>query len=141
MTIRSWIRDVVSRSAGPMRAVPEWTGKRKRNRSLLRPRMERLEERIMLDCDDPFYSAASAPGAVNLRLQIDNVGGIESLRLIEATQGEVAARPLSEIVNQICIVGSDFSDRLEFTISTADLLVKLPHGVEFVGAVGTDTLV
>src|SRR5262249_9630460 len=115
------------------------TGPGKRPPRRTRLALEELESRVLLD-GDPFYTAATATAPVDLTLRLDNTGGVETLRLFESTQGQVASQALSTIADIVRIIGSNFDDRLTVDIDPFDLRTRLPRGVSFDGGLGGDTL-
>ena len=112
---------------------------RLRRRKTFQPILQTLEPRILLFAD-PFYTAASAESAVDLTLKIENVSGVDILRLIDTTNDtELASDLLTD--GRVKIVGSNFADTFRLEIDTAVIPVNLSGGVRFEGGSGSDTLV
>jgi hypothetical protein len=101
---------------------------------------ETLEPRLLLFAD-PFFSAASASSAVDARLLIEDVGGVDRLRLIDAADNELASDALTDITGAVRIVGSDFDDTFRLEIDTATIQLELSNGIRFEAGTGSDRLV
>ncbi len=108
-----------------------------------RPRLKRkllfetLEPRLLLSAT-PFYTAAASQGAVDLTLQLQEQGGIETLQLLDSASGSVkVSAALSSLSGPIEIAGSGFDD--VFRIGSD--LGAITGGIVFDAGEGTDILI
>ncbi|MFV2067179.1 MAG: LEPR-XLL domain-containing protein [Pirellulales bacterium] len=111
-----------------------------RRKNQFQPNFESLEARLMLAAD-PFYSAAAATEGVDLRLLIEDVDEVSMLRLLDGSDQELAASPLSDVNGSVRVVGSGFDDTFQLDIGTPTVVALLADGIQFEGGDGDDRLV
>ena len=87
------------------------------------PQLEVLESRLLLIAD-PFYTATSA---IDVTLKIEEVSGVDTLRLLDTSNDTVlASETLSNVDKAVRIVGSNFGDTFRLEIDTATVTAKPP---------------
>ena len=117
------------------RARKQRLERERRRRKMRRASFEALEPRVVLDAT-PFYTATAA---TDMTLKIEQVSNVETLRLLDNNDVELASRAVADVTEQVRIVGSSLDDTFRLQIDASTVSSKLPLGVQFEGAGGTDT--
>ncbi len=107
--------------------------------------LEPLEDRLLLSTGNlprfptsPFYMATES---VDMTLRIDEVDGVDTLRLIDTERGDLlAAETVSNISSVVQIVGSADNDILRLDVDSSTIASVLPAGISFEAGGGIDTL-
>ncbi|HET9216574.1 MAG TPA: VCBS repeat-containing protein, partial [Terriglobia bacterium] len=121
-----------------MRRMAQWTGRARRRRLL---ELEALEPRMLLSADLSYTATAAA----DLTLRVADVGGIDTLQLVDTADPSVvlAGQAVSGIDGtsgygaRIDSTGVDVTLRLDQSVMAA----QVAGGILFVGGTGVDTLV